>query len=303
MRSELPKAQVIRGGEPFRGKGEVAAQVLRLAPRRLPRRLVWQLLFGTTVARFGWMFAAFGMVGTLAAVPRIALVTPTYDRTARATVTQIEESGSSENDRPIYRIRFSFRDERGRQRQGASYSQDKTFAGSADVEYAANDPTSARLVGTDHKPFGWWLMFILVFPVAGLAIALPQLRAGLHQVRLLRHGREVRGRLVEKRETSVSVNDEPVMAMTFEYEVDGTNYRATVTTLTPSTLEDDPLEPMVYDPTDPAHATTLDHLPGSVHIGPDGELESKPGIAVHVLIMPAITVGLIVATFTVLVIG
>jgi len=74
----------------------------------------------------------------------------------------------------------------------------------------------------------------------------------------------------------------------------------TVETLDPSPLEDEALEPMLYDPLAPARATTLDHLPGSPRITAVGALESRPGIAVYVLICPLafaaeLVVGLVMA--------
>jgi hypothetical protein len=53
---------------------------------------------------------------------------------------------------------------------------------------------------------------------------------------------------------------------------------------------------MLYDPRAPAHATTLDHLPGSPRITPSGNLEAQPGIVIHLLIAPIAFVGLLAAT-------
>lgn len=91
------------------------------------------------------------------------------------------------------------------------------------------------------------------------------------------------------------VNDVPVMALTFEYEVGGTKHRAVVKTLETSKLEDEPLEPMLYDPVAPERATTLDHLPGSPRITTDGQLRSRPGFAAHVLLCPCVVLAEVVA--------
>jgi hypothetical protein len=145
--------------------------------------------------------------------------------------------------------------------------------------------------------FGWWLvLFIFVFPIVGLALALPQIPRGRRAIRLLRHGVETRGTLTKKRETKVSVNDEPVMALTFEYEVEGRTYHATMKTLQPALLEDDKHEPMLYDPAEPEHATTLDHLPGGPRIGPDGEIVATTGSGFYLVILPALFVALVAAT-------
>jgi hypothetical protein len=82
------------------------------------------------------------------------------------------------------------------------------------------------------------------------------------------------------------------MALTFEYEVGGTTYSTTLKTLTPGPLEDDEREATLYDPRAPAHATTLDHLPGKPKVTATGELEARPGPAIHLLVLPVLFVGL-----------
>lgn len=126
------------------------------------------------------------------------------------------------------------------------------------------------------------------------------LAALLWPTRLLRYGLETRGTLLSKKETGTTVNDVPVMALTFEYLVDRRPYQVTVKTLSPSLLEDDAQEPMLYDPHQPSRATTLDHLPGAPTITADGQIASSPGFAFLVLIMPIVTTALIAATTVVL---
>ncbi len=150
--------------------------------------------------------------------------------------------------------------------------------------------------GAAQPVSAWGAVVVLLFPIAGLAIALSQLRGALRDLRLLERGEQTTGKLVDKRETSVTYNDVPVMALTFEYRAGGRTYQTTVKTLTPAALEDDEREAMLYDPQDPTRATTLDHLPGSPVLSPGGELEAPPGISFHLLIMPAIFICLVIAT-------
>ncbi len=55
--SEIPGARVVRGGDGL---------VLRLAPRALPRALVWRLWFGGTIATVGWIFTVVGLALSIA---------------------------------------------------------------------------------------------------------------------------------------------------------------------------------------------------------------------------------------------
>jgi hypothetical protein len=296
--SEIPSGSVVRGGGGEGGRGLGAeGRALRLAPRVVPRPLVRRLIFGGWLAAFGWAFAAGGMVVALVILPMLDLSFADYDRQASATMTSIEDAGWSENDRTVHRVRYTFVDESGVEHGGVSYTTDPPAGLEPwEVEYRSGTPSESRLHGMRRGPFPAFLLFLLAVPMLGLAAALWQVPGALRKLRLLRCGAETRGKLVRKRETRVEVNDVPIMALTFEYEVGGRTYFATVKTLTPGPLEDEAREAMLYDPRSPRRATTLDHLPGAPKIGAGGELEARPGTALHLLILPVLFVGLAAAT-------
>jgi hypothetical protein len=299
--AELPMARVVRvGAEQAREDAVPPAPVLRLAPRAIPRRLVWRMLFGTSIARFGWLFALIGSAVMLGFAWDVEVPFRNYDRTAMARVTNVEQIRSSEEkDGPRYRVHFSFVDHAGVEHHGASYTRkDIRLPRELPVEYVADRPSRARLIGMAAKPGTIWIMaFTILFPIVGIALAMSQFRVGRRDVRLLRYGVETEGRLVSKTETRVTVNKTPIMALVFEYQAnDGKTYTTTVKTLTPEPLEDDAREKMLYDPYAPERATPLDHLPGQPVVTSTGEIDAKPGIAVHVLIVPMLTLALIVTT-------
>jgi hypothetical protein len=170
--SVLPAARVVRGGD--------APAHLQPAPRRVPARLVWRLLFGSPIGIFGWCFVAFGMGFILASVPRVEFVTPDHDRETTATIMLVTPTGASENDQPIYRVDYVFTDATGAVMSGTSYTKDPTVHGTQRVEYVAADPSRSRLEGMRSRPHSWWvLVVVVVFPLVGLGMALPELRTGL----------------------------------------------------------------------------------------------------------------------------
>jgi hypothetical protein len=229
--AELPEARIVRAGEARAAHGGApSVPALRLAPRRVPRRLALQLLFGLDQTKFGWVFAALGMAFVCGVVPRAQW--------------------------------------------------------------------------TDHEPqFAWWVvLLVLVFPVVGLWFATRGFASGRRSLRLLRLGVETTGKLLRKKPTRIEINDQPVMALTFEYFVDGDRFTTVVNVLDTQPLEDDAREPMICDPWDRSIATTLDHLPGSPRITGDGELACDPGFGVHLLLLPIATAALIVATIVQLII-
>lgn len=289
--AEVPEARVVRDKLPPR---------LEPPPRKVPATLVWRLLFGG-IGALGWFVATVSMVAVLVLVPRAEIFRPDYDRTGTATITRVEETSSSEgsrsNARPIHRVHFTFVDDNGTTRTGASYTTYPPATGDRyRVEWVAADPSKSRLVGMRARPFDRSVLFMLLFPIVGLGLAFAQLFIGIRAIRLLRTGLETRGKLVAKQPTGSSVNNQPVMALTFEFQVGGHPVRATVTAVDTSVLEDDELEPMLYDPRRPTRATTLDHLPGSPKITEDGRIIVGPGFTGLLVTMPVLTIGLIVAT-------
>lgn len=57
---EVPEARVVRDGGGFEliGEGAPPKNLLRLAPRAVPRWLVLRLYLGMPLALMGWLFAA-----------------------------------------------------------------------------------------------------------------------------------------------------------------------------------------------------------------------------------------------------
>jgi hypothetical protein len=155
------------------------------------------------------------------------------------------------------------------------------------------------LIGDDLALFGWlflgfclpfhsfWpeadlslfsLVLVVLFPLVGLVLALRGIPRGLRRIRLLRSGRPALGRLVDRRATNVTINDEPVIALTFEFTTeDGATARVVERTHRPQLLEDDEEEPLLYDPQWPERAALLDHLPGAPRVDGRGRLHVKLG--------------------------
>ena len=280
---DLPVARVVRGA------GPASAPVLTAPPRRVPRRLLIHLLVGGKLGAFGWFVAAFGMAVSCAFVPNIAWPRGTYDARADATIVSVTRAGAEEGDHEVYRVDYVFTDTRAAAHAGTSYTTDPGTSSTRPVEYDADEPSSSRLVGARTNMFPMWTALVLVFPIIGIYMALHRLRRGRREVHLLRHGIETRGRLVEKHDTEITVDDVPMVELTFEYTTQhGATARATVDTLTPEVLEDDATEAMLYDPSDVHVATTLDQLPGRPIVRA-GEIVASPGFSMYLLLAPIAT--------------
>src|SRR5436190_13876771 len=143
--TNIPVARVVRGNVDNPSGGEEvkpSGRVLQVARRELPRGLVCRVLFGGQLTAFSWMFAAFGMLSVLVFLPDLDLSISTYDKEGTATVTRVETTSSSESDRPIYRVHYTFLDEAGAEHRGASYTTSPPAdAGSWRVDYRGDEPS------------------------------------------------------------------------------------------------------------------------------------------------------------------
>jgi hypothetical protein len=181
-------------------------------PRSVPLRL-WCSLLAGPVTIGGSAGFAFGMVFALIFVPAVDLIGPW--RLARSqqqapgwlervTETRFHEGGGeSEEGTPIFRCDYTFALANGQQVQGTSYTLGEKFHLPAPVpggpvprlpvtvEYDPQHPSTSRIQGTRTSPYGPEVLFVVLFPVAGLAVALGGLWVGWRRGRLLRDGEVV----------------------------------------------------------------------------------------------------------------
>ncbi len=136
----------------------------------------------------------------------------------------------------------------------------------------------------------YFLLVQFLFP----AFVIWKLCFALRDLRLLRYGVLARGKLVDKTETMIPGTEESYLCrtLTFELEVGGKTYSVTVYRYGPAPPEGE-CEAMIYDPKLPWGVRTLDHFPELLKVTADGELEARPGTALHLLILPVLCVCLI----------
>ena len=282
-----------RGG---RGEGPRPVCHLEDPPRPVPMGVRLAALVGGAMTQFGWAFFGFGLVFFWALFPAVELVSLVEFRgereTAPGTVVECKETNSKENETRVYAIHYAFTASDGVERRGVSYATgERRLAGSAvTVEYPKGRPSASRIQGFRRSTFSVWASFVAIFPLVGLAFILVGLRRGIKANRLLAHGKLGHGVLKDKQPTSVTVNDQRVWKLVFEFRADdGRTYETTVKTHETRLLEDEAQERLLYDPWDPNYVTVLDNLPGSPAIDEAGHLKSaSPLRGLAVLIVPTI---------------
>lgn len=266
------------------------------APRRVSTLLRLRLLFGGVLNTIGWAITCFGMIFVWVFVSNSELATLGKFSGdlggVSAFVTAVEATSMSENNTNVQVVRYEFEVD-DRRLSGASYATRGLPAVGArvDVEYVVADPAMSRIKGMRTAPFSAAVAFVWLFPLVGIGFVAFGLRAARNAVRLLEHGEHARGRLVAKEATSVTVNNQRVFRLTFEFEdASGATHKAVLRSHRLADLEDEETEDLMYDPQRDA-AVVLDALPGRPAIAADGGFDTAgPGVAIAVLILPGLAV-------------
>ena len=269
-----------------------------LPPRAVPACAWTTVLFGGALQQVGWLLLGFGMIffyafGLQADVsgPLMALMD-----TARSTgaVTSVEGTNASENDSPVYAIHYRFVTADGTKVEATAYSTGyyPEEGQRVTVEYLRGQPQVARVEGMRRSTFGAAALIVTIFPLIGAGITFFGLREGIRASRLLGIGRLAFGKLTSAVPTNTTINNRPVMAMTFSFRAhDGATYQVTSKTTFPERVNDQTEELILYDPDDPTRGAALDALPGSLKIDQGGTIRlGNAGACITTLILPGLTI-------------
>jgi hypothetical protein len=260
-------------------------------PRHIPWSTRLTALFGSGFQSFGWLFFGFGMIFAFVFVGSVDASSffkfrGTLEK-AEGVIVSSEKSGYSEGGSgrrsgtrrkgtPIYRHDYTYQ-LNGVTQQGVSYSKGGalTVGQKVQVEFPQGRPATSRIRGMRTAPFGPAVLFVLIFPLAGLGLAVPGLFSGWKNLTLLKRGELARGRLIEKKKTSTQINKQYVYKLTFQYtDQFGQQHQVQTKTHLPAKLEDDAEERLLYDPLRPSRAVFVDTLPGAPEISEEGSVAS-----------------------------
>ncbi len=284
MTSQLPRTPV----EP----------AILLPPRAVPACVWATVLFGGALQQIGWLLLGFGMIffyafGLQADIsgPLLAVMDTAQ---ASGVVTSVEGTNASENDAPVYAVQYRFVAANGTKVEATAYSTGyyPDEGQRVTVEYLRGRPQVARVEGMRRSVFGAAALIVTIFPLIGAGITFFGLREGIRASRLLGIGRLAFGKLTSAVPTSTTINNRPVMAMTFSFRAhDGASYEVTSNTNLPERVNDQAEELILYDSDDPNRGAALDALPGSLQIDQSGTIRlGNAAACLTTLILPGLTI-------------
>lgn len=264
-------------------------------PRHVPLSLRVSNLFNG-IAQIGWAVFGFGMIFFWAFTANgdysfLNFREPFEHATGK--VVKVEGTGASENKRPVTAYHYEF-SVAGGSFGGTSYAtgSSRSEGEKVSIEYQPGRPERSRIAGMRRAMFGPFVLFVLIFPVAGLVVVVIATRIGWKRNHVLREGVFTTGTLKDIRPTNMSVNRQTVMAVTFEFTArDGRVHEVEARTVDTSRLEDEPREPLLYDPNDPSKAWVLDEAPARPRIEMNGELSGSGARALLSAVLPALVIA------------
>jgi hypothetical protein len=266
-------------------------------PRAVPFTLRCRLRFGGILNLTAWGIVAIGLIIShvfLLDCELLNHVTFSGDKYfVTGYVTFTDETNASENNERIYKVNYRYA-VAGTEYQGYSFELSSHLDSGEEVivEYLRDAPSVSRIEGMRRYRFPSWAGIVGIFPLIGLGLVAFGLRRGQHDLRILRSGLPAQGRIVEKKATSVRVNEARVYKFVFAYQDrNGKTHKAAVTTIKTGQVEDEATERLLYDPTSPNSIVVMDILPRGVHIDPMGQLRA-PESGVYYRLIPIVVAAI-----------
>ena len=275
--------------------------------RQIPPGIRFGLLFTGFSNLFGWFFFGFGMLfvwifGASHYLHELAFFSGEL-QTSSGQITAVRKTRLEINDNRVYEYLYAF-EAGGRSYRGSTdgYSSRYREGDSAIIEYSPGDPEHSRIAGMNLGLGGWPFLFTLIFPLVGAGFIIAGMRKGRKGIRLLKRGKEAVGRYLGREATSTRINNRTVYSYLFAFEDDnGMTHQVTGRSHIPERFAGEPgavrgkrgaegvLEPLVYNPDDPADAVLLDDLPGSPRVGGDGRVTMN-GLGWSGVLLPAVVI-------------
>ena len=164
-----------------------------------------------------------------------------------------EETNMSENETYVIKTFYRFTADDGNEYEDISYGTGTWFdqGEAVTVEYPKGKPGYSRIEGLRREAFGPVTLLVLIFPGVGLLLIAIAMSKNLAAVRLLRNGRIGSATYQSMQSTGGSINDRPIMRMTFLFEHEGNEYLIETSTHEPERLQDEAQETLVYNPDNP----------------------------------------------------
>lgn len=256
------------------------------------------ILFGGFFQQFGWSFFLLGSILSWIFLANSEVIyvfsgTKTWTETT-GKVEKSEPTNMSENESLIYLTHYTFIHDY-REYVGYSYTLGYSFDPGEEVAVLHNPehPNASVIKGARRGAFGYSVLFVAIFPLAGLGLIVGAFISNLRYLRLLRDGTIAKGKMIEKTQTNstVTINNVkyPVYKFVFSFEYLTKPYQAVCKTHQTHTVEDDAYEMVLFDRLNPTVNALYDAIPNAPRIDEFGDLRAPALKKAWVLVLPLLT--------------
>ena len=268
-------------------------------PRSVPAQLRLALCIGRTRSVVGALIFGFTMIFFWIFGMGADFSAPLYWgktlETAEGQLTGIADTKLEINERTICVYSYRFVAPSGETIEDYSYAYwdpGRKEGAKVTIEYPPGRLDRSRIQGMRRKPLSIWCVLIGIAPLVGLLLMFSGLKKGLKESHLLANGELGSAKLKSKTRTSMSVNDQQVWKLCFEFTAsNGETHEIHVKTHETAKLTDEAEESILYDVNDPATSALLDALPSAPSVNEFGELQAKASAAIAPLIIFLIVFG------------
>lgn len=184
---------------------------------------------------------------------------------APAVIEEVKGTNANVNRTPVYEYRFQFQPGDGEPVNGTCYTTGQTWNNGDRViaHYLPENPEVSRLEGSRRSMFSpWILLFLLIFPIVGLALFIPSVVSGAKKIILLRSGEITGATSISSSITNTRINNVPVLKYSYEFrDRMGVVYTGSSNALPTEKIGDEAAEPILYLPSNPRQSMLVDSLP------------------------------------------
>jgi hypothetical protein len=244
-------------------------------PRQIPKNIFKRLLSPASLifpVVFGGMFFLLGSIFCAVffpwRLPTEVVLDLGWGKQAEATVTEVQDTNMTVNQAKVRRVGYEFITDDDVKVDGHSFLTRNVPAQGAltTVFYLSGNPRANRLIGGRVNAFGYFGIFVAIFPIVGLGFLLGSLWYRRSKVRVLRFGEFAMATVQSIESTNVRVNNETRFKITLD--VPSLGRQATVETyaygadvnLARQRMSSGESIGVLYDPAKPSRLLVIDRL-------------------------------------------